>query len=82
MSGNKQRIDTGLTEGGLFASEDRAKVFNRTNETSNKLSIRPRSIYIGSGLGMRQDEEPAFNPKGSAKIILKDILRQHELENR
>lgn len=49
--------------------------------SSSKLSYRPRSIYVGQGLGIKQDDEPAFNPKGSAKLILKEILRQHELEN-
>jgi hypothetical protein len=27
---------------------------------------------------LKQDEEPAFNPKGSAKLVLKEILRKHE----
>jgi hypothetical protein len=67
--------------GGLFESDSSPTIHAKTNEASDKLSTRPKSIYVGQGLGLRQDEEPAFNPKGSAKLILQDILRQHELEN-
>ena len=74
------RADLKLMGGGIF--DDHRKTGSIKNERSNKLTTRPKSIYVGQGLGIRQDEEPAFNPKGSAKLVLKDILRQHELENR
>ncbi len=52
----------------------------RVINPSNKLSVTPKSIYVGQGLGLRQDTEPAFNPQGSAKQKLKEILRLHEEE--
>jgi hypothetical protein len=42
------------------------------------LSTGPKSRYTGSGLGLRKSEVPEFNPKGSAKSVLKRILKEHQ----
>ena len=42
------------------------------------ISIGPKSRYTGSGLGLRRSEIPEFNPKGSAKSVLKKILKEQQ----
>jgi predicted nucleic acid-binding Zn-ribbon protein len=47
------------------------------------LSAGPKSRFTGSGLGLKKSEVPDFNPKGSAKSVLKKILKeQQEKEGR
>jgi hypothetical protein len=47
-------------------------------DASEVLSTGPKSRYTGSGLGLRKSEVPEFNPKGSAKSVLKRILKEHQ----
>jgi hypothetical protein len=49
-------------------------------EASEVLSTGPKSRYTGSGLGLRKSEVPEFNPKGSAKSVLKRILKEHQAQ--
>lgn len=50
---------------------------------SEALSAGPKSRYTGTGLGLKKSEVPDFNPKGSAKSVLKRILKeQQEKEKR
>ena len=72
---SKVKIGATVSAGG--SSSDSRRI---VNNPSYKLSVTSRRIYVGQGLGLRQDTEPAFNPQGSAKQKLKEILRLHEEE--
>jgi hypothetical protein len=45
---------------------------------STNMAGAPKSRFTGAGLGMRNDESPAFNPQGSAKSVLKRILKEQQ----
>jgi hypothetical protein len=45
-----------------------------STSTTIDYSNRPKSLYTGAGLGLKRDTKPVFNPKGSAKAVLKKIL--------
>ena len=42
----------------------------------NAISSR-KSLFVGTGLGLRKDEMIKYPPKGSAKTILKNILNDY-----
>eukprot|EP00604_Paraphysomonas_vestita_P003708 CAMPEP_0174822852 /NCGR_PEP_ID=MMETSP1107-20130205/19125_1 /TAXON_ID=36770 /ORGANISM="Paraphysomonas vestita, Strain GFlagA" /LENGTH=248 /DNA_ID=CAMNT_0016043101 /DNA_START=517 /DNA_END=1263 /DNA_ORIENTATION=- len=46
--------------------------------SGDAMAVGPKSRYTGSGLGLRKSEVPEFNPKGSAKSVLKRILKEQQ----
>ena len=59
-----------------------AKSKHQQQVTSKQLSgMAGRSMFVGAGLGLRQDLEPELNSgKGSAKQVLKMIMEQFEAD--
>ena len=47
-------------------------------EVSTNMSGGTKSRFTGAGLGYRNDDAPAFNPQGSAKSVLKRILKEQQ----
>ena len=40
-----------------------------------------RSLFVGVGLGLKKENLPEFNPQGSAKSVLKNIMKNFEYED-
>ena len=56
---------------------------NNYNHSHNHLEkkidgLATKSLFVGSGLGIRNKPKDRFNPKGSAKHVLKNILREFD----
>jgi hypothetical protein len=62
----------------VASNEDTAGGEQADNYDIAGLSVKPKSMFVGSGLGLRQPAVPDFNPKGSAKAVLKKIMAQFE----
>jgi hypothetical protein len=58
--------------------ERRASKKKASMEELSEMSVKPKSLFVGSGLGMRNPTVPDFNPQGSAKQVLKKIMAQFE----
>ena len=50
------------------------------NDATTALGLKPKSLFVGSGLGLRNDPEgkDRFQPTGSAKQVLKRIFAEFE----
>jgi hypothetical protein len=72
-----------ITSSDLLLAQPPHRSHGSSSNPSEVLSVGPKSRYTGSGLGLRKSEVPDFNPKGSAKSVLKKILKeQQEKEGR
>jgi hypothetical protein len=74
---SRKQLRTSSSSRTLSANDE----IGQNSQHSNKLSSRPRTRYIGSGLGLKQDEESAFSPTGSAKQVLKKIMDDFNRNN-
>mmetsp|Transcript_34892 Transcript_34892/g.33183 ORF Transcript_34892/g.33183 Transcript_34892/m.33183 type:complete len:457 (-) Transcript_34892:155-1525(-) len=66
-----------------FTVSDKGKNSRKSKAKSaglSSLSSSRRSLFTGSGLGLRQDVVPEFNPQGSTKQVLKKIMKDFEYE--
>ena len=60
---------------------------NNKKEKNEKATSRPdvfashRSLFVGVGLGLKKQNMEEFNPQGSAKSVLKRIMKNFEYED-
>ncbi len=41
-----------------------------------QLVAKPKSLFTGAGLGLRNDDVPKFNPQGSAKSFIRKVMEE------
>ena len=44
---------------------------------NKQMVTKPKSLFTGSGLGLRRELVPEFNPQGSAKSFIQKVFDDH-----
>jgi hypothetical protein len=72
-----------------FLSLSTSQSTPETKERKNGITLRNsldslssrKSVFVGAGLGLRQNLVPEFNPQGSTKSVLRKIVKNVEYES-
>jgi hypothetical protein len=65
-------VNSSLAVDTLLPHIENSNLKNSRKKVVSDQSVKPKTVYIGSGLGLKQ--EATFSPKGSAKMMLKKIM--------
>ena len=66
------------TKGSLQYSKSEVDSSLSQEQFSRQMVSKPKSMFTGTGLAIKNEDEPRFNPKGSAKSFIKKVLEKND----